>query len=81
MAKTRKAARRYARDTRETGSDLKFVGDAIDDAVAAIQRKARDLPNSTAAERRVLTSAMVALKLTAKVTKLHCGPRWFFLGR
>lgn len=81
MAKTRKTAAGYTKRTRETGSDLSFVGKAIDDAIGSIQKKARDLPHRTAAEQRVLQSAVVALKLTAKATKLHCGPRWFFLGR
>jgi hypothetical protein len=78
MAKKRKTPGRYARKE-NYGSDLSFIESAIDDAVATIERRARDLPS--AAERRVTKSAVVALKLTAKVTKLHCGPLWFFLAR
>ena len=79
MAKTKGTGSRYAGSTRETGSDLSFVGKAIDDAVAAIERRRESLPSAPPAERRVLRSAVLALKLTAKATQLHCGPRWFFL--
>ena len=78
MAKKRKTPVRYAK-TGRYGSDLSFIGKAIDEAIATIERRTRDLPS--ASERRVAKSAVGGLQLTAKVTKLHCGPMWYFLGR
>jgi hypothetical protein len=79
MAKSRKTPGRKTRTRRETGSDLSFIGSAIDDAIATIERRARDLPS--AAERRIARSIVLALKLTAKMAQLHCGPFWFIMGR
>jgi hypothetical protein len=79
MAKTRKRPGRKAKSKKETGSDLSFIGRAIDDAVAQLERRARALPGT--AERRVVRSAILAMKLTAKATQLHCGPMWFFMPR
>jgi len=76
MAKTRKLA---APSPRETGEKLSVVRDAIETAIAKIEKRAKALPAAARDERRVLMAAMVALDLTAKATKLHCGPRWFFL--
>ena len=80
MAKSRKkASGRLVRSRAETGADISFVGAAIKDAVEAIEQTARNLPVGSAAERRLVKSAVLALKLTAKATRLHCGPMWFFL--
>jgi hypothetical protein len=68
-------------DSGETGADLSFVRDHIEKAIDGIQRRARDLPAGSHQERRIVKAAVVSLKLTAAATKLHCGPRWFFLAR
>jgi hypothetical protein len=81
MAKKRKSSVRSARDSRETGPNLSVVKRAIDAAVAKIEKRAKALPTGAGAERRLLRSAVLALKLTKKLTEPHCGPRWFFLAR
>lgn len=77
MAKKRKTPVRFAK-TGRYGSDLSFIGKAIDEAIATIERRARELPS--AAERRVARGAVGGLKMTAAMTKLHCGPMWYMLG-
>ena len=78
MAKKRKAA---ARSKNETGERLKVVDDAITAAIKKIEQRARALPEAASAERRVLKNVVLGLDLTAKLAKLHCGPRWFFLAK
>jgi hypothetical protein len=78
MAKKRKTPVRFAKPGR-SGSDLSFIEKAIDEAIASIERRGRELPS--AAERRVLKGAVGGLKCTKLLTKLHCGPMWYMAGK
>ncbi len=70
-------AKAKTKHLKEGDVQLKFVGDAVDDAVAKMEKGLAKLPANAKKARATVKFAIAGVKFVASTTKVHCGPTWF----